>query len=141
MRSGWPPWWRGRPLVPKPFTPARACCFFWPAWRRFPRPGSCSAVSAETAMPDVRVSVPVLLGVQALLVSWSAGREAAPPPPDLSRFPSEVRQWKQYRSAPVEVAIQAQLGADSLLSRGYFDGESGSEADLFVAWFRSQLGG
>lgn len=92
-------------------------------------------------MPDVRIIVPALLGAQALLVTWSANREAVPLPPDLTRFPSQVRQWKQYRGAPVEPAIQAQLGADSLLSRGYFDAASGSEADLFVAWFRSQLGG
>ncbi|MEN6532914.1 MAG: exosortase C-terminal domain/associated protein EpsI [Bryobacteraceae bacterium] len=92
-------------------------------------------------MPDLRLIVPLLLGAQALLVSWSANREVAPPPPDLSRFPSHVREWKQYRGAPVEHAIQAQLGADSLFNRGYFDASSGSEADLLVAWFRSQLGG
>jgi EpsI family protein len=37
--------------------------------------------------------------------------------------------------------MQAQLGADSVLSRGYFDPSSGSGADLFVAWYRSQDGG
>jgi EpsI family protein len=87
------------------------------------------------------VFVPVFLAAQALLVHWAGSREYPPAPPDLSRFPAVVGQWKQAREDPIAAEVQGELRADRLLSRTYVDQSTSSVANLFVAWFQSQRGG
>jgi EpsI family protein len=87
------------------------------------------------------ILVPVLLGVQALVVHWAAGGERPPAMPDLSRFPSEFGQWKELREDPIDPNVQTVLQADRLVSRTYIQEATNSNAGLLVAWFRSQSSG
>jgi EpsI family protein len=95
-----------------------------------------------TIMRDsLGILVPVLLGVQTLMVHWAAGGERPPAMPDLSRFPSEFDQWKELREDPIDPNVQTVLQADRLLSRTYINEATNSDAGLFVAWFQSQSSG
>ncbi len=93
-------------------------------------------------MPNGRMLfVPLFLIGQALMVHWSAGRERAPAPPVLSRFPSKFGEWTQLREDPIAADIAGELRADVILSRTYVHAPTGSVAGLFVAWFQSQRAG
>lgn len=89
-------------------------------------------------MPDLKILAPLFLAAQALLIHWMAGRERPPAPPDLERFSLGAGSWKQFREDPIAADVQAELRADRLFDRGYFDPATGIQADLFVAWFQSQ---
>jgi EpsI family protein len=84
---------------------------------------------------------PLLLVAQFALAHWAAGGERPPAPPELSRFPGEFGSWRQVREDPVTADVVAELGADRLLSRTYFDRSSGLLGSLFVIWYQSQRAG
>jgi len=85
--------------------------------------------------------VPVLVAVQALAVPWMAGTERLPKVPDLSRFPSNVGEFRQIQDVPIEPEVAAQLGADRTLNRFYLRNSTNTLVSLFVAWFQTQRGG
>jgi EpsI family protein len=84
--------------------------------------------------------LPVFLGAQALAVRWAAGEERVPFPPDLSKFPGAIANWKKVAEDQIDPAVEAQLRADRLLSWSYVQ-PTGVSANLFVGWFASQRGG
>jgi len=90
----------------------------------------------------VRENLAVLLLVgQVALVHWATIHERLPPIPDLARFPATLDQWSVLRESPIEVDVQRQLRADSLLSRDYGDPSRTSVVNVLVAWFQSQSTG
>lgn len=86
------------------------------------------------------ILAPVLLAGQALSVNWIARAERPPAAPDLARFPQSFGQWTQVREDPTSEAVQAELGADGILSRTFIGSQQAS-GSLFVAWFQSQRAG
>jgi EpsI family protein len=86
-------------------------------------------------------AAPGFLVFQALLIHLSSGVEHLPAMPELARFPVEVGAWKCLREDPLAAGVTAQLKADRILSRTYFNRSTGSGAGLFVAWFQSQRAG
>ena len=87
------------------------------------------------------IAAPLLLAGQALLVNWIAGSERPPSAPDLTQFPQAFGEWTQVQEDPVGDAIQAELGADRILSRTYTTSSGHALASVFVAWFQSQRAG
>ncbi len=87
------------------------------------------------------ILVPIFLASQALLVHYTGAFERPPAKLDFSKFPTEIGSWERIREEPVDLATEAQLGADSLLSRTYGQRSSPRVASVFVAWFQSQRAG
>jgi EpsI family protein len=97
-------------------------------------------------MPDRRtILVPVFVLMQAVLVHWVAGRERAPAPPTLAKFPSALGEWRQLSEDPIAEDVAGELRADQILSRSYLQmsthNVAGPVVGLFVAWFQSQRAG
>jgi hypothetical protein len=86
------------------------------------------------------ILVPLFLIAQIALVHWASRWERPPASLDLSNFPSELGGWRWMRADPI-ADVAPGLVADRLLSWGYFHPSNGSAANLFVAWYRSQLAG
>jgi EpsI family protein len=87
------------------------------------------------------IFVPVFLASQALLVHWTGSFERPPAKPDFAQFPVQIAEWERIREEPVDIATEAQLGADGLVSRTYAQPSNGKSANLFIAWFQSQRAG
>src|ERR1051326_1185845 len=86
------------------------------------------------------VIVPAFIGFQAFVIHYGL-RENAPTAPDLSQFPAQFSDWRKFSEDPPQAEIAAVLNADEMLSRNYVNGKTGTFANLFVAWFRSQRDG
>lgn len=84
---------------------------------------------------------PMFLLAQFALAYWAAAGERPPAPPDLSRFPAGIGEWKQFREDPLTADIATELGADRLLSRTYAHGPSGLLGSVLVLWYQSQRAG
>lgn len=92
-------------------------------------------------MPQRRtILVPLFLVLQVGLVHWAANWERPPAPLDLSRLQAEFGGWKWLAEDPAS-QVAPGLVADRLLSWSYVHQPTGSAANLFVAWYRSQLAG
>jgi EpsI family protein len=85
--------------------------------------------------------LPAALLVQAGFVRWTAASERPPAIPDLSRLEKHLGAWQLLREDPIATEVQAQLGADQLVSRTYAARPGGTAASLLVAWFQSQSHG
>jgi EpsI family protein len=81
------------------------------------------------------------LVVQAALFYAASRGEKAPVGPALDLFPAKAQNWEEVRNFPVEQEIRDQLKADDILNRLYQDPASGTAADLFVAYFKTQRTG
>ncbi len=92
-------------------------------------------------MRSLVLAVPAFLAAQAILVNMAAHGERPPKMPELARFPDAFGSWRKLTEDPIGADVQAQLHADRLLSRTYFDPGTNSAAGLFVAWFQSQRSG
>jgi EpsI family protein len=88
----------------------------------------------------ITIAVAILAG-QTLLLAWVGRSERPPAVPNLRQIPLEAGQWRAYREDAIAEELQAELRADRLLKRGYWNTASRTEADLFVAWFQTQSGG
>ena len=88
-----------------------------------------------------RALVPAVLVAQALMAGLGGATERPPAMADLSRFPDRIGLWSKTSDQKVDPAVEAQLGADQLISRTYVSVPAGTVADLFIAWFQSQRGG
>jgi EpsI family protein len=87
------------------------------------------------------VFVAAFLAVQAALTHWASGTEHPPSPPGLAALPSRMDTWQQTGENPAISELSSTLHADRVLSRTYYDQQSGSSVELFIAWFQSQRGG
>jgi len=97
------------------------------------------------------VLVPALLAVQAGAAHWAGRGERVPSPPQFSRFPVALRDWRKFQDDPVTAETLAQLKADRTLGAIYArDGspqglqqpaQQSWMGSVFVAWFQSQRGG
>ena len=74
-------------------------------------------------------------------MNWTAGAERPPAAPDLAAFPKSFGQWTLLRDDPTSDAVQAELGADRILSQTFAGGPNGAIGNVFVAWFQSQRAG
>jgi EpsI family protein len=81
------------------------------------------------------------LVAQAALFYAASRGEKAPVGPALDLFPAKAQNWEEVRNFPVEQEIRDQLKADDILNRLYQDPASGTAADLFVAYFKTQRTG
>ena len=86
------------------------------------------------------ILVPLFLVGQVALVHRATHWERPPAVLDLSNFPVELGGWKWMREDPI-ADVAPGLVADRLLSWGYVHQPTGVPANLFVAWYRSQLAG
>jgi EpsI family protein len=93
----------------------------------------------EAAMLDRAAWLaPILIAAQGLLAWSPLLRESAPPTPDLTRFPNAAGAWQVVGPDPgADLAIES-LHPDRLLDLNY---TGRAPANLFVAWYRSQLAG
>src|SRR5258708_22412661 len=93
-------------------------------------------------MPDTRLLlVPVVLWLRSVEVHWVASAERPPAPPALTRFPTQIGEWKLIGEDPITPEVANVLHADQLLNRNYLQPATNATAGLFVAWFQSQRGG
>lgn len=81
------------------------------------------------------------LAAQAAIAHWASGTEHPPSPPDLAALPSRFDRWQKTGENPAIAELASALHSDRLLSRIYYDRQSGSSLELFIAWFQSQRGG
>ena len=86
------------------------------------------------------ILVPLFLVAQLALAYRAAHSERPPAPLDLAQFPVEFGGWKWMGEDPI-AEVAPGLVADRLLSWAYVHQATGSAANLFVAWYRSQLAG
>ncbi|MGD0670124.1 MAG: exosortase C-terminal domain/associated protein EpsI [Bryobacteraceae bacterium] len=87
------------------------------------------------------LSVAAFLVVQAVVVHWVAGTERPPAPPDLAALPSAIGEWTGIADNPLAPDVAAELKADRVLSRTYYNRKANTSAELFIAWFQSQRSG
>jgi len=86
------------------------------------------------------LAVPVVLGVQVLVVHAAAGLEHPPQPPSVASFPAAAGQWKFLHQDPIDPDITT-LKADALVSQTYLERSTNSSASLLVAWYKTQRDG
>jgi EpsI family protein len=62
-----------------------------------------------------------------------------PSPPSLVSFPLRLGDWTQIQDGTVEPEVRDLLGADDILVRQYRPGGGQGEAEVFVAYYKTQL--
>lgn len=62
-----------------------------------------------------------------------------PVPPPLAELSREMGPWEGVRENPIEPEIREILGADDMLARDYRTGGGSAPANLFVAYYKTQL--
>jgi EpsI family protein len=63
-----------------------------------------------------------------------------PSPPRLADFPAQFDAWLLVREESIDPDALAMLGPDDSMVRIYNDKDSAAQAELFVAYYRTQLG-
>jgi len=91
--------------------------------------------------PAARVLTLVLLLQGGAYYAVALRQEATPSVPSLALFPNQLEGWVTAREFPMEPEVQAVLRADDTLNRLYVDPASRREADLFIAYFKTQRAG
>ena len=92
-------------------------------------------------MTRLALLVPAFLAVQTGLTYLAAGGERPPAPPQFSRFPDTLGDWREAGEDPISPDSLAVLHADSTLGLIYSHPPEGWLGSVFVAWFQSQRGG
>jgi len=84
----------------------------------------------------------IVLALQAAVLYTAVSRaERVPNVKPLAEFPRVVAGWNAIEDFPVEPEIQEILKADDTLNRVYLDPSGHIEANLFVAFFKTQRDG
>jgi EpsI family protein len=68
-------------------------------------------------------------------------RESPPPVPDEASFPAAAGEWRVMNRGVGAVPGIESLRPDRLLDLNYYNASANAPANLFVAWYRSQLAG
>jgi EpsI family protein len=93
-------------------------------------------------MPDKRaILVPMFVAAQGLLAWTSVMRETPPPMPDTASFPSAAGEWQMVSRGTVPPDGIESLRPDRFLDANYYHAVTRTPANLFAAWYRSQLAG
>ena len=80
-----------------------------------------------------------ILTVQAISSHAVRRKPFLPSPPSLFLLPMQLGNWQQTQDTPLEPDVQQMLGPDDSLERQYRLAGSGKAADLFVAYYKTQL--
>lgn len=83
----------------------------------------------------------VVLLVQAALFYSASRGEKIPSIAPLRYFPLDAQAWKTLRETPIQPEVEEVLRADDTLNRSYRNQETGAEAYLFIAYFKTQRAG
>ena len=67
--------------------------------------------------------------------------ESVPPVKELNQLPAQFGEWRMVQEGVVEKEVADVLKADDLLTRNYAQKGSYPDANLFIAFFRSQRTG
>lgn len=87
------------------------------------------------------IVVSTCLAVSAVVLTQASTSEAAPPRLPLAGFPMRLPAWDGTRSAELDPAVAAVLGADEYISRVYRSSATASPVGLFIAYYASQRDG
>jgi EpsI family protein len=82
----------------------------------------------------------LLLIVQTVFLYGVRHEEVVPPSPPLDGFPAVVGPWRYTEAATIEPEFLRILGVDQSLSRIYRDNEIQRPLNLFIAYYKTQLG-
>jgi EpsI family protein len=83
----------------------------------------------------------LILAIQGIAVYALHREPYLPSPPPLSTLPTRLDNWVRAADEVMDPASLEMLGPDDLLSRRYQVQGSNRRADLFVAYYRTQLNG
>lgn len=84
----------------------------------------------------------LLLALQAAVLHTAVSRaELVPAIKPLAEFPRAFAGWNAVEDFPIEPEIQEVLRADDTLNRVYRQASDSAEANLFIAFFRTQREG
>jgi EpsI family protein len=92
------------------------------------------------ATTSSRVLTAVIL-LQGVLFYAFANTEHVPVAPDLKTIPRQLNDWQTIQESEVSAEVEGVLRADTTLSRVYVNQATRNQADLFIAFFRSQRAG
>jgi EpsI family protein len=84
----------------------------------------------------------LILALQAVVLYAAISRkEIVPAIQPLAEFPKTVGAWSTVQDIPIEAEVQDVLKADDTLNRVYANRAAGVEANLFIAFFKTQRTG
>ena len=84
----------------------------------------------------------LVLALQAVvLYAAFARKEVTPAIEPLGEFPKTSGAWSTVQEVPIEAEVQEVLKADDTLNRVYANRTAGVEANLFIAFFKTQRTG
>lgn len=89
----------------------------------------------------VRVLTLVLALQAAVLYTTVSRAESVPIIAPLFEFPTAFGDWRMVRDVPIEPEVQDILKADDTLNRVYVSASQRVEANLFIAFFKTQRTG
>jgi EpsI family protein len=82
----------------------------------------------------------LILAVQAIVSRVFRRQPFLPSPPPLANLPLQIGQWERLAEETVPSDTLAMLGPDDYLARLYrFPGQAEHEAEIFVAYYKTQL--
>src|ERR1700692_1135173 len=85
-----------------------------------------------------------LIGILLLTTAdlrWASHGHAVPPRSDFSAFPTHILAWSGKDLPELNAQVKQVLAADNYVFRTYRDDATGADADLFIAYYRSQRSG
>ena len=81
----------------------------------------------------------LVFGLQAIILYTAVSRaESVPSVRPLFEFPTTFGVWNMVRDVPIEKEVQDILKADDTLNRIYVNPAQRIEANLFIAFFKTQ---
>jgi len=95
------------------------------------------SIVSRAGLPVVAVAAVLILQA---IGSYALSREPyMPTPPPLSSIPSQVDGWSQMSSVSIAPEALDMLGPDDYVARLYRDPQSATVAEVFVAYYKTQL--
>jgi EpsI family protein len=93
-----------------------------------------------TRRSNVLMAGAIFILMAQTISSYALHREPfLPSPPSLVLFPFRLGNWTQIQDGTVEPEVRDQLGADDLLVREYQPAVGQAQAEVFVAYYKTQL--
>jgi EpsI family protein len=93
-----------------------------------------------TRRSDILMAGAIFILMAQAISSYALHREPfLPSPPSLVSFPLRLGNWTQVQDGTVEPDVRDLLGADDLLVRQYQPSVGPAQAEVFVAYYKTQL--